>query len=206
MKKLTFILLTLLISLWAGAQESPKSQEAQEKKVFRGFDGGMMIHTGYLRGTIQPLGYEASGAPFGIGGVARVHLWDHFRVGGEGYLSVLPQKGNGSYYQAGWGGLVVDGYWTLGWWMPYIGLTLGGGAATTLLMNETPAEPGAPVNNTIFHRQGFMVIDPFVGCDFIVSPAFHVTLKVDCLHTLVKGRQSLPMGPRVYLGFLFYRW
>ena len=31
---------------------------AQEKKLLRGFDGGMMIHTGYLQGNLEPIGYD----------------------------------------------------------------------------------------------------------------------------------------------------
>lgn len=177
---------------------------SQEKKIYRGFDGGMMIHSGFLRGTIDPIGYQASGAPFGIGGVARVHLGGHFRIGGEGYLSTMSLKDNGSYLKLGWGGLAMDGYLTAGRWMPYLGITLGGGSATTLLMNENPVADWSPVNNTIYHRQGFMALDLYAGCDFIVSKAMHLTLKVDCLHSLMGGHQTLPFGPRVYFGFLFY--
>jgi hypothetical protein len=36
---------------------------SQEKKIYRGFDGGMMIHSGFLRGTIDPIGYQASDPP-----------------------------------------------------------------------------------------------------------------------------------------------
>ena len=41
---------------------------AQEKKLLRGFDGGMMIHTGYLSGNLDAIGYQAKGAPLGIVG------------------------------------------------------------------------------------------------------------------------------------------
>ena len=74
---------------------------AQEKKVLRGFDGGMMVHTGYLSGQLDAIGYEAKGAPLGIGGVIRLHLGEHFRVGGEGYVSTLSQRSNGSYLKYG---------------------------------------------------------------------------------------------------------
>ena len=188
-----FLVLFLGTSLWA-----------QKQSFLRGFDGGMMVHSGFLKGTIEPISYKASGAPLGIGGVARLHLGDHLRVGGEGYISNLKQKGNGSYIKYSWGGLVVDGYFTFGRWMPYAGLTLGGGSATTLLMNETPASEWEPVDNTYYNRKGFMAFDPYIGCDFIVSQAMHLTLKLDYLHTLSGGRLSLPMGPRVYFGFLFY--
>ena len=43
------------------------SASAQEKKVLRGFDGGMMVHTGYLTGNLNAIDYTAKGAPMGIG-------------------------------------------------------------------------------------------------------------------------------------------
>lgn len=45
--------------------------------------------------------------PFGIGGVIRVHLGDHWRVGSEGYVSTIKQANNGSYVKYGWGGLLT---------------------------------------------------------------------------------------------------
>ena len=149
------------------------------------------------------VGYEAKGAPLGIGGVIRLHLGEHFRIGGEGYISTLNQRSNGSYLKFGWGGLEADCYIRAGRFQPYAGLTLGGGSMTTLLMFEEPSSPWAPIDGTLFHRQGFMAIDPFVGCDFIVSGPMHLTLKVDYLCAIGKSK-LLPHGPRVYFGFLFY--
>ena len=84
------------------------SASAQEKKLLRGFDGGMMVHTGFLTGNLNAIDYTAKGAPMGIGGVIRLHLGDHFRIGSEGYVSTLSQRGNGSYLKYGWGGLLAD--------------------------------------------------------------------------------------------------
>lgn len=176
---------------------------AQEKKLLRGFDGGMMIHTGYLQGNLEPIGYDVKGMPVGVGGAIRLHLGNHFRIGGEGYISTLSQRGNGSYLKYGWGGLLADFYTVLGRFQPYAGLTLGGGAMTTLLMMENPSSAWASIDGTYFHRQGFMAIDPFIGCDIIVSKPMHLTLKVDYLCALSESK-LLPHGPRVYFGFLFY--
>ncbi len=135
MKRIALTILCLLIAM---------TVLAQEKKLLRGFDGGMMVHTGYLSGNLDAIGYQAKGAPLGIGG-----------------------------------------------------------AMTTLLMFEEPASAWAPVDGTRYHRQGFMAIDPFVGCDFIVAGPTHLTLKVDYLCALSESK-LLPHGPRVYIGFLFY--
>ena len=101
MRKWVIAVLCLLLSVAA---------TGQGKKLFRGFDGGMMVHTGYLSGKLDAIGYEAKGAPKGIGGVIRFHLGEHFRVGSEGYVSTLGQLGNGSYLKYGWGGLLADVY------------------------------------------------------------------------------------------------
>ena len=194
MKRLIITILCLLLAAMA---------VAQEKKLLRGFDGGMMIHTGFLQGHLNAIGYEAKGMPMGIGGVIRLHLGEHFRIGSEGYVSTLSQRGNGSYLKYGWGGLLADFYTVLGRFQPYAGITLGGGSMTTLLMMEEPESPWAPIDGTRYHKQGFMAINPFIGCDFIVSGPMHLTLKFDYLCALSESK-LLPHGPRVYFGFLFY--
>ena len=194
MKRTILTAICLLIAL---------SASAQEKKLLHGFDGGMMVHTGYLRGNLDAIGYDAKGLPKGIGGVIRLHLGEHFRIGSEGYVSTLSQRSNGSYLKYGWGGLLADVYTVWGKIQPYAGITLGGGSMTTLLMMEEPASPWAPIDGTRYHKQGFMAIDPFLGWDFIVSGPMHLTLKVDYLCALRESK-LLPHGPRVYFGFLFY--
>ena len=176
---------------------------AQDKKILNGFDGGMMVHTGFLQGNLDAIGYQVKGVPIGIGGVIRLHLGNHFRIGGEGYFSTLSQRRNGSYLKYGWGGLLADYYTVLGRFQPYAGITLGGGAMTTLLMMEEPSEAWAPIDGTRYHKQGFMAVDPFIGCDFIVSRAMHLTWKVDYL-CAIGASALLPHGPRLYIGFLFF--
>ena len=194
MKRIVLTILCLLIAM---------AVSAQEKELLYGFDGGMMIHSGYLSGNLDAIGYQAKGAPMGIGGVIRLHLGEHVRIGSEGYVSTLSQRGNGSYLKYGWGGLLADFYTVMGRFQPYAGLTLGGGAMTTLLMFEEPTSAWDPVDGTRYHKRGFMAIDPFVGCDFIVAGPMHMTLKVDYL-CAVSDSKVLPHGPRVYIGFLFY--
>jgi hypothetical protein len=194
MKRLILTAICLLIFLYASGQE---------KKLLRGFDGGMMVHTGYLHGNLNTIDYTAKGTPLGIGGVIRLHLGDHFRIGSEGYVSTLSQRSNGSYLKYGWGGLLADFYTVQGRFQPYAGITLGGGSMTTLLMMEEPASPWAPVDGTRYHKQGFLAVDPFFGCDFIVSGPMHLTLKLDYLYAVSESK-LLPQGPRIYFGFLFY--
>ena len=60
--------------------------QSKDNKVIKGFSGGMMVHTGYLRGCDNPFDFNPKGMTFGIGGVAKLHITDHFRAGFEGYF------------------------------------------------------------------------------------------------------------------------
>ena len=176
---------------------------AQEKKILRGFDGGMMIHSGYLTGTLEPIGYSAKGLPIGVGGALRLHLGRHFRVGGEGYVSTLKQRGatSGSL-KYGWGGVLADFYMTIGRLQPYIGATVGGGAMTTLLMYEKPESDWATIDGTVYRRQGFFAVDPYVGFNIAIIGPVQLTFKVD--YMLPIGEYGLlPHGPRASVGIIF---
>lgn len=193
MKKIILASLALMIVLFC---------RAQERKVVKGFDGGMMVHTGYLFGNLPEAG-SVSGMPFGLGGVVRMHLGEHWRVGGEGYVSTLRQLGNGSYVRYGWGGLLADFYWQFGRFFPYAGLTVGGGADTNLIVNGDKVGDWEPRENVYFNKQGFLALAPFIGCDYAVSEAFHLTLKADWLNC-ISSKLQIPTGPRLFFGFIFY--
>lgn len=196
MKRLFGALLSIILAsfcLEAAAQE--------EEHKYR-FDGGMMLHTGYLCGEVMP-GLNASGAPFGVGGLLRYHFGKHWRVGAEGYVSTLKLLGNGSYVKYGWGGVVGDFHLTFGKFLPYVGLTVGGGSNTAYLMMDSPTAEWDPVETTYYRQKAFFLIDPFIGTDFALTKAIHLTLKIDYL---VPFGQNLYMatGPRFSFGVLFY--
>ena len=75
------------------------AQDRADNKLIKGFSGGMMVHSGYLKGGDIPAGelptigeFNPKGATFGIGGVAKIHLTKHFRTGFEGYFSTMGLK------------------------------------------------------------------------------------------------------------------
>ena len=85
MKKILLILgMTLVLTggLPTSAKDRTSDKEKTEKIKF-GYDGGMMLHTGYLQGTIPQISHQAKGMPFGIGGAIKFHIGKHFRVGSE---------------------------------------------------------------------------------------------------------------------------
>ena len=109
--------------------------------------------------------------------------------------------GNGSYIRTGWGGMVVDSYWQLRRWMPYAGLCIGGGNASTLLVfNGDDSDWGAePV--AVLHNGTFMFLNPYIGIEYALTDAVHLTLKADRLSPI--NSKDIPVGPRLYLGFIF---
>lgn len=173
------------------------------RKIFNGYGGGMMLCGSYLFGTIPQVGYNASGPAFGIGGQLRVGLGKHFRIGSEGYVTTAGRMKNGSYLRTGWGGVLGDFCWRLKKVIPYVGVTIGGGGRTTFLMYEGNKNDWEAEDKTIFNKQTFFAITPFVGCEIIISKAFHINIKADCLNAISSGRLISPTGPSLYVGFSF---
>lgn len=181
-----------------------QAQEDVKPKVLTGFNGGMMLHTGYLFGEIPEIGYTAKGVPLGIGGKICIHLGQHWMLGGEGYVSTLHQLHNGSYIKYGWGGVLGEFYWAFKHVMPYVGLTVGGGAQTTFLMFDGSSHDWTAESNAVFHKQSFMALTPFIGCDFILTKLLHLTVKADWMTTIADKKLLEPTGPRFYVGLIFY--
>lgn len=174
-----------------------------DKKLFRGYEGGMMLHAGYLFGDITPLNHHAEGITKGIGGAIRLRFGDHWRLGTEGYTSSMSQLDNGSYIKTFWAGLLADYTWTWRRFAPYIGVTIGGGTTTDFIMKEGDKKDWQKEPEAYFHKEPFIAIDPFIGCDYIVSEKLHLTLKIDYLNGIGGSDLYLPTGPRAYIGFMF---
>lgn len=200
MKHILTILLALL-TFNLSAQEA-----SGQKKAIKGFSGGMMVHTGYLSGCDNPYGYIMSGATFGIGGVAKVHLTSHFRTGFEGYFSTMGLSRDvekGSYNKVFWTGLLADWYWKCGKFYPYAGATVGGGMETSFYMFEGNRHDWLPEASAVYRKEAFFAVDPFIGVEYAVGDALRLTLKADWLLAVNKDGLNRPMGPRIYFGFIF---
>lgn len=185
----------------AGVQASAKDQ-----KVIKGFSGGMMLHTGYLSGCDNPYDFKPSGATFGIGGVAKLHLSEHFRAGFEGYFSTMGLKKevqSGSFNKMFWTGVLADCFWKIGRFYPYVGATVGGGMETAFYMFEGDKHDWLPEASAVYNKKPFFAVDPFVGVEYAVGEALRLTLKADWLLAVNKDGLNRPMGPRIYFGFIF---
>ena len=215
MKKRFLYLICLLCACSITAQVS---EGIAKNKVYQGFSGGMMLHTGYLFGQDKnaPLaanGRSASpqGALFGIGGALRVHLWKYLRTGFEGFVSTMPSTATdcnnilkpGSYVRVGCGGVLADCCWRMDKVWPYIGGVIGGGSMKGLYILEGDQTSWNKDPNSTFHKQSFFYITPYVGCDYCLTQKVHLTFRFDWMLAIHRNELVLPTGPRLYFGFMF---
>ena len=187
---------------------------AQGGLKYRGFSGGMMVHTGYLKSNSFDLqtihgNYittsKVEGMSFGIGGAARLHFGKHLRVGGEGYVSNLRYGVKGTTSSLSWGGVLADCVWDLGKLWPFVGMTIGGGAVEHVILQNEPATDFAAESDAVYREYSFMALAPMVGVEYAMSEKIHLTLKMDYVINISNPQDDFTSGPRFFLGFMFYR-
>lgn len=192
----------------------------QQQRIFSGCSGGMMLHVGYLFAPNcaamfgnEALGQRADlprdGVTFGIGGAAKVHLKDCIHIGSEGFVSTMPLMGNDSQVRTGWGGVLLDYYWTRDRFRPFAGFTIGGGSMRRLLTDYATETNGqAYPHNAYFRKTGFMFVGPYIGFEYALTPRVAVVCRVDYVvpfgrHMEQEITYMSPSGPRLYVGFMF---
>lgn len=217
-KRITHTHFRSLCLLLFGILMTPTTALAE--KVYQGFSGGMMVHLGYLYGNNHNAPNTINGATIGIGGSAKVHLWKHLRIGGEGFVSTLPawlttkinssqpntlytQLQPGSYVRNGWGGLTADLYWKCNKIWPFFGTTIGGGAQRTLHIAQGAENDWKEETHALFNRQTYFMLDPFVGLEIAIAQHIHLTLRADYVLPILHNELLAPNGPRLYFGLMF---
>ncbi|MDD4848100.1 MAG: hypothetical protein PHR53_04980 [Bacteroidales bacterium] len=206
-----FIFVTIFFHLLLVAT----AQDEQQGMRYRGFSGGMMLHSGYLFGgtssvqstTGKLLGSQnMAGMPWGIGGCLRFHFGNHFRMGMEGHSTTLNYAETGSFFSLGWGGFLFDGYWTHHHWTFFGGGTIGGGRVQNLtLLESTPLDEIAE-NHSSYRTYGVMLITPFLGIEYAITPKIHLIAKADYLINVLHRQPDFVQGIRCYVGIVFQRY
>ena len=93
MKKILLLLFAIITTNSFSQNIDDKiNNKSDKKKFFNGYDGGMMLHAGYVKTNVTPLDYKAEGITKGIGGAIRFHIGNHYRIGTEGYGVVNVEK------------------------------------------------------------------------------------------------------------------
>lgn len=214
MKKIFSLLILLLL---ASAVTAPlhAGQKEKGKLSYNGFSGGMMLHTGYLYGgrttVFDGAGLRVSdqkmrGMPTGIGGAVKFHFGKWLRIGTEGYVSTLKYGDHGSNIRVGWGGILVDGIWKTGGRIsPFAGFTVGGGSASNLTLATEAPDDFIAEENASFRKYPFACIVPYVGLEYDATSRVRIVLKADYMINVSNSQPDFPSGPRIYIGFLFYR-
>lgn len=207
--KVTFHILTVLFVL---SGVSLSAQESKGRLAYSGFSGGMMVHTGYLYGGnitltdgLTEYPQKLSGVPTGIGGAARVHFGRHLRVGCEGYVTTLQYGQYDSYATIGWGGVLADCIWRFGRWAPYAGASFGGGSFKNLTLTAPTPLDNRTEERSSFRKYSFVTLVPFAGVEFTMTDKIRLAVKVDWMLNLSNPQPDFVSGPRIYLGFAFYR-
>lgn len=195
--------LTAFISIAAGAQDS-------RKMAYRGFVGGMMLHSGYVQsgsfqvtsqsGTMQDI--SMSGAPYGIGGSIRFLFGRHLRVGTEGYVSNLAYGQHRSHAKTGWGGLLADCAWDFRDCRLFVGGTVGGGGQTNTII-LSPAGNDYKADDIAYRKYTFAALAPFAGAEIRLTDKVDLVLKADWLLNISGRREDFVSGPRLYVGVMF---
>lgn len=220
-KKIVMLMVLLCGTMSVYSGETPTDSIAPQKcPVFTGCSGGMMLHLGYLfapdAGSLfgntvfnSMADMPRGGVTFGIGGAAKVHFLDRIHLGGEGFVSTMPLLGNNSQIRTGWGGIVLDHYWTRDRFRPFLGFTLGGGSMrrmydgeeeedgrtmVRLPMNrdntsdrtsmsardQVGASPESDLTyNAYFRKTMFLFVGPYVGFEYALTQRVAIVCRLD---------------------------
>lgn len=200
------------IVLFAAAAFLGTAAEAQEnrKMAYRGFVGGMMLHSGYVRshgfqvtshsGAVHDI--SMAGAPYGIGGAIRFLFGRHLRAGAEGYVSNLVFGKYRSHAETGWGGILADCAWDLKGCRLFVGGTVGGGSQTSTII-LSPTGNDYRTDDIAYRKSGFAALAPFAGVEISLTEKVDIMLKADWLLNLSSRQEDFVSGPRLYIGFMF---
>lgn len=200
------------------ARDRASGSDRKPEFRFRGYVGGMMLHTGYIRSgeftVAGPAGetvgaMQIKGAAFGIGGQVKFAFGtatDMIRIGSEGHSTNVSYSPSPSYAHTGWGGLIIDYiHRTRGRVHPYAGVTVGGGAAKNHIMADGSSSDFISEPHMAFRKYAFMAVAPFAGVEISLTPKLSLMFKADWILNATGTQSDFPGGPRLYIGIMFNR-
>lgn len=208
----------ILFCVDLSARDGASDHVSKKEFCFRGYVGGMMLHTGYISSSefavAGPGGetvgaMQVKGAAFGIGGQVKFAFGtatDMIRIGSEGHSTSVSYSPSPSYVHTGWGGILVDYiHRTRGRVHPYAGVTVGGGAVKNHIMADGSSSDFISEPHMAFRKYAFMAVAPFVGVEISLLPKLSLMFKADWIINATGPKKDFPGGPRLYIGIMFNR-
>jgi hypothetical protein len=86
---------------------------------------------------------------------------------------------------------------------PYIGASVGGGAMRSLYIVDGDESDWQPEVQSVFHKQSFGYVNPYVGMDYCITRRIHATFRLDWMLAFANKQLVYPTGPRLYIGIMF---
>lgn len=181
---------------------------------FRGFSGGMTIHTGYMQSRSFAVAgtdftnFTIKGAAAGIGGQFKLHFGSErhlFRTGMDGYGSNVFYKPQDSYFHAGWATVLFDYiYCSKSRVHPYIGFGIGGGLIKNHLITDGSDLTDFGTDKVMMRKYVFIPVVPYIGMEISVTEKLRINIKADYMMNALGNRPDFAKGVRIYFGVLFY--
>ena len=215
---LTAALTVLLILAPSRLQASDRTDGKLNDFRFRGYIGGMMLHSGYIQSNrfelLSPDGQslgamQIKGGAFGIGGHVKFAFGtpsDMLRIGAEGHSSNVKYSPSPSYAHTGWGGILLDYiHRSKGRVHPFAGCIIGGGGVKNHIITQGSTEDFVTEQQAAMHKYAFMAVAPFLGMEVSLTPKLSFVVKADWLLNATGPQSDFTSGPRIYAGILFNR-
>ncbi len=185
---------------------------------FRGYTGGMMLHSGYIQScpfqlysysSATPVTIQIKGGATGIGGHVKFAFGtptDMIRIGAEGHSSNVSYRPSPSYSHTGWGGVLIDYlHRSKGRVHPFAGLLIGGGGVKNHIITEGSTEDFLTERQAAMHKYAFMAVAPFAGIEVSLTQKLSLVIKADWLFNTTRHQSDFSSGLRLYVGILFNR-
>ena len=203
-KKYVFVAFFLISILSSGL-----AQEGGLK--YRGFSGGMMIHSGYLKSSTFTIHSPylsvqntVEGLSFGLGGCARIHFGNNLRVGGEGFISNVRYGDYNSHFKLSSGGLLVDYAVSFSRFTTFAGAVFGGGSVENITLNSKPLNDYTAEASTSYRTYSFIYITPMLGLEYALTKKLSLMMKMDYMFNVNNPQDDFAKGIRIFFGMMFY--
>ncbi len=190
-KSLLFLILIVFFQLIFAQNKSPM------------YSGGMLFFQPGYTITSNP-NQEINSLGFGIGGLLRFYIKDHFTlglIGGSQKTGYVSTQSENSYINLGYGG-VFAGYTYFGEKFRFcIALSGGKGRIKNIHIEE---QSGTEIISGNYYTYPVWVAYPMLSVDYYLSKKISLTTQVICLSTL-DYQNDLYFCPVFQLGILFNR-